>query len=68
VDFVSADGTTTAYGWHFVFALRFPDDDAKVISAPRTGSGEVYSHIFTLLSELGHKTKLKPIPSLAAVG
>jgi integrase len=64
-DFVSAVSATTANGSHVVFALWFADDDAEVIAALGTGSGEVYSHIFTLLSELGHTTKLKPIPSQA---
>jgi hypothetical protein len=26
----------------------FPDDDAEVVSAPRTRSGEVYGHSFKL--------------------
>jgi hypothetical protein len=33
---------------HLIFAFRFPDNDTEVIAALGTGSGEVYSHSFTL--------------------
>src|SRR4029077_214819 len=35
------------------FVFRFPDDHTEVISTPRTGSGEVYSHAFSLTLEIG---------------
>jgi hypothetical protein len=53
VDFVSAVSATAAYGLDVTFAFRFPDNDTEVITAPRTGPGEVYSHGFSLALPTG---------------
>jgi hypothetical protein len=53
VDLVSACGTTTIDGLGFPTTFGLGDNDAKAITAPRTGSGEVYSHAFNLTLPVG---------------
>ncbi len=48
VDFVPTFGATTVNGSRIYTAFGFRDYDTEVISAPGTGPGKIYSHIFNL--------------------
>jgi hypothetical protein len=52
-DLVSTLGATAMYELDVPTAFRFSDHDTEVISAPRTGSGKVYSHAFRLTLRIG---------------
>ena len=66
VDFVSTLGATTAYGLHVVFAFRFPNNNAEVISAHRTGPGKVYRHRSSLALQILSYNSPEPSPNVKA--